>query len=68
MNKIKNLVIGIILINFLLVLYTFIFYGNLTNNFLFTICKNNIILFTLINIILIFLIKYYTIIKYIIKS
>lgn len=64
---IKKILYLIIIINYLLVLYTNIYYGILTNNILFDLCKCNFFIFTLFNIVIITVIKYYMLIKMIIK-
>ena len=68
MNKISKLLNIILLINYILVLYTFVLYGNMVNNPLFDICKNNLFIFTLINLLIYLFIKYFSVIKILIKS
>lgn len=64
---IKQLLYIGIIINYLLVGYTNIVYGILTDNILFNICKCDIFIFTLVNILLLLLIKYYSLIISIVK-
>lgn len=64
---IKQILYLSIIINYLLVIYTSIIYGILTDNIFFNICRCNIFIFTLINILLLTMIKYYTVIKMIIE-
>lgn len=67
MNKKSKFLITISVINYLLVIYTVIFYGVKTNNIFFEICKNDLLIFTIVNIVIYLLIKYYNTLKILIK-
>lgn len=63
----KQILYLILLINYLLVVYTLLVYGVLIDNLSFDVCKCNLFIFTLINLLLALLIEYYSLIKLIIK-
>lgn len=63
-----KLLLKILIINYSLSITAFSIYGIKMNNHFFTVCNDSLVIFTLVNIILFYIIKNYSNFKKIIKD